>query len=339
MPLSPLNDNNDHAHTSYQTLLAHLNPSPPLVLEIDILPSSSGPDIQYSSTDHALGIPKRTLIAAFLVARGLFFTYLSSLGHGSISAGEDEGGDKGEEMMQATSVMLLYEPNHGTAINARKRYILSHFHRPSSSVAGSSDDDVVVNGELIWLESYLTSPLPKHTKSPTLWAHRAWLLRLFVIPGLGDSVPGLQGKRKQGISDDGRRLLEREMDVVMRAGERHPRNYYGWNYAREVCGMLGGEVLDKEEEAFDGSLGSGAGWGMVEKVRGWCFLHPRDVSGWSFLVWWLEDWMKMSGCVGRGEDMVEDIVMETEAFVAKYEWRGESIEWFLKAIRRLQTSG
>lgn len=45
------------------------------------------------------------------------------------------------------------------------------------------------------------------------------------------------------------------------------------------------------------------------------------------------------GMCGEGEDMVEDIVMETEAFVAKYEWRGESIEWFLKAIRRLQTSG
>lgn len=164
--------------------------------------------------------------------------------------------------MQATSVMLLYEPNHGTAINARKRYILSHFHRPSSSVAGSSDDDVVVNGELIWLESYLTSPLPKHTKSPTLWAHRAWLLRLFVIPGLGDSVPGLQGKRKQGISDDGRRLLEREMDVVMRAGERHPRNYYGWNYAREVCGMLGGRCWIRRRKRSMGHWGVGpaGGW-------------------------------------------------------------------------------
>ena len=72
-------------------------------------------------------------------------------------------------------------------------------------------------------------------------------------------------------------------------------------------------------------------------VKGWCFLHPRDVSGWSFLVWLLEEQVKILGCGSGGEGMVRDIVMETEAFVAKYEWKGESIDWFLKAVRRLRT--
>lgn len=155
-----------------------------------------------------------------------------------------------------------------------------------------------------------------------------------------------EGGGEHGGSDDGRRLVllvEMELAVVMRAGERHPRNYYGWHYAREVCGMFKEvEILDEREEAAGGAGGRG-GWrrGMVEKVRGWCFLHPRDVSGWSFLAWLLEEQMNMSGCVERGEareDMVENIVIETEAFVAKYEWRGQSIEWFLKAVRRLKTS-
>ena len=259
---------------------------------------------------------------------------------------EQEGvGDEEDVTLKATSVILLYEPNHSTAINSRKGHILSH-SSPSTSCAGSSDDDIdeVVNKELIWLESMLTSPLPKHTKSPTLWSHRWWVLRMYVLPSLGDGVDELRrrgGKQQQGgSSGDVRRLLEREMGVVMRAGERHPRNYYGWNYAREVLRMVKEvEALDEGKETAEG-WGNGGGWrrGMVEKVRGWCFLHPRDVSGWSFLVWLLEDWMKMSRCGGGGEDMVRDTLMETEAFVDKYEWRGESIEWFLKAVRRLGTS-
>lgn len=137
--------------------------------------------------------------------------------------------------------------------------------------------------------------------------------------------------------DGGRRLLEREVAVVMKAGERHPRNYYGWHYAREVWGLVT-EVLEREGEV--GGWGDRGRWmsEMVTTVKKWCFLHPRDVSGWSFLAWLLEDQMRMLGSMGRGEDIVKDTVMETEAFVAKYEWRGESIEWFLNTVRRLKTS-
>lgn len=119
------------------------------------------------------------------------------------------------------------------------------------------------------------------------------------------------------------RFWERELEVVMKAGERHPRNYYAWGYARDLLRELAGE---------------GRKWGLarggVGRVQRWCLQHPRDVSGWAFLEFLLRE----VGSEGRegGEEEVRRVVWETREFVRKYEWRGESIEWFLKSVQRLE---
>lgn len=124
-----------------------------------------------------------------------------------------------------------------------------------------------------------------------------------------------EGEVESGGRADGavESLWDRELEVVMKAGERHPRNYYAWGYARDLLGELAEEGLAR---------------GAVGRVHRWCLQHPRDVSGWAFLEFLLRE-------IGD-EGEVRRVVWETREFVRKYEWRGESIEWFLKAVQRLE---
>ena len=129
----------------------------------------------------------------------------------------------------------------------------------------------------------------------------------------------------------------RELEVVVKAGERHPRNYHAWEYARRLFSLIGGVVGDPIEG--DGEKAEAAmARKSVEKVRKWCFLHPRDISAWTFLSWLLERVFggdeKRDGC---GREIVDTVSFQTKEFVRNYRWTGESIEWFLTNTARLTT--
>lgn len=144
----------------------------------------------------------------------------------------------------------------------------------------------------------------------------------------------------------------------MAAGERHARNYYAWNYGRDVVrlastsrnggggGQPGGEEAEEEEEEENG-------WqDCVTKVHKWCLAHPRDISGWSFLAFLLNthpsppsttsqrltgegkeaETMGVMREWNRKEATIREIIARTQDFVEKYGWKGESIEWFLGSI-------
>lgn len=138
-----------------------------------------------------------------------------------------------------------------------------------------------------------------------------------------DGERGLEGgEREERVGERGvERYWDEELEVVMKAGERHPRNYYAWAYARDLLREWAGEGLAR---------------GVVGRVHRWCLQHPRDVSGWAFLEFLLREvGGEGEGRMGGGEE-VRRVVWETKEFVRKYEWRGESIEWFLKSVQRLE---
>ena len=269
------------------------------------------------------------LTPCFLHARKLFFGSLHDA-RNAIAAKSavkvNEGGyDKEEGIYIATSVILLWEPNHLTAINWRKRYLLRQTQE-------------VIDAELCFLESLLTSPLTKHTKAPMLWSHRLWLLRTFHCWNCGSEGDG-KGAREERKRDEKVEVWRNELKIVMRAGQRHPRNYYAWEYARDVFRLL--------IELREGSAkGEGEGKERIivaesaERVWKWCFSHPRDISGWSFLVWLLEKLAYVAGGeIDGSADTVRDVIYQTEEFVRKYEWEGESIDWFLVNAARLKKEG
>jgi len=70
----------------------------------------------------------------------------------------------------------------------------------------------------------------------------------------------------------------------------------------------------------------------VRAVHEWSLLHPRDISGWAFLAFLLREMREGGRGVADVDADVEvrRVVEETGAWVRKYEWRGGSVEWFLK---------
>ncbi|KAK0514181.1 hypothetical protein JMJ35_002798 [Cladonia borealis] len=305
--------------STYNTLITALHPLSPLVLELDILPSTYPSHIHLSAS--SLALPKTLLIPLYLHARQILFTHLS---HPETGDRSNNNNHNKEVAWKATTVILLWDPNHITAANIRKRWIrdLADKENGTGLVGitengyGRGEVRAAVQQELRFLESLLTSPLKKHTKAPTLWAQRGWVVGTF-----WDDVVALYKDEGEeaGILWAVKRFWDGELGVVMRAGERHPRNYYAWQYARVLFGLVQGNLIG--EDVVEG----------LERVKGWCFLHPRDISGWGFLMFLVHVVVEQ----GVNEE-VRRVVRETREWVRKYEWKGESVEWFLKGVESLR---
>ncbi|KAL8733361.1 MAG: hypothetical protein Q9166_002185 [cf. Caloplaca sp. 2 TL-2023] len=314
--------------SDYEILLSLLHPSQPTVLEIEILPSSQPPHIL--SAPPALGIPKKILLQCFLHARKVFLSHTTNipLSNGLASAWI--------EAASATKVLTLWEPNWNSAWAFRRRNLIGL--RESDEVSEASEWGKTrlrqfVEADLAWVETLVTSPLDgKHAKSSWVWAHRLWIVKTFwreVVVENGGSLAA---------------LLMKEMEIVMVAGERHARNYYAWEYARQMTRTCMGS-LTREMEEFrkleDEPLDRRVWEQCTRMIHQWCLMHPRDISGWSFLVF-LMDRRSLFGGLELGEasnamkNTIRDIFQKTFDFVEKYNWKGESIEWFLKSAGHFQ---
>ncbi|KAI6092696.1 hypothetical protein F4821DRAFT_223047 [Hypoxylon rubiginosum] len=193
-------DDSNKVFGDISTLLTDL-PTESGLLEIEFLGKEYplAPGTSYLRDGLAVGIPKLRLAQAFFVARQILQNRL------------DGGSVPHNEMLAATAVLLLMDPEHLTAANIRKRLLVSALER-------SGPDKSALRQEKQFVDSLVTSRLHRHTKSPTLWSHRRWLFHLFAA---------------HGISIDIQHDIK---SIVMIAGERHPRNYTAWHHARILLG-------------------------------------------------------------------------------------------------------
>jgi protein prenyltransferase alpha subunit repeat containing protein 1 len=209
------------------------------LLELEILGRShvANNDVVVLQDDHAIAVPKLRLVQAFIVAYKLFHEHMKSAGRLHM-----------ETIRCITSVMLLMDPEHITAANARKKFI-------RSTAGEATDYSKLLLDEKYILDSILTSHLHRHTKSPNLWNHRRWLMQCLSEAGIAVDV-----------GDD-------MLRVIFVSAERHPRNYYAWCHARDLI-----------DAGFADAQSVQA---MVEDTKKWCFSHHDDVSGWTFLAFLL----------------------------------------------------
>ncbi|KAJ8132148.1 hypothetical protein O1611_g1470 [Lasiodiplodia mahajangana] len=244
------------------------------LLEIEFLGQSHQlePGVNYLQDGNAIAIPKLRLVQAFFVARQILHEYLHKADRIITN-----------DVVAATSVLLLMDPEHLTAANVRKRAV---------SVSGTLTQ-ATLKRELQFVDTLLTARLHRHTKSPTLWSHRRWLVA--TCWSLGVSL------------DTGYDI----QNVVMVAGERHPRNYVAWQHARFL---------------IDHDLGLVAA--IAFDVKAFCLRNHSDISGWAFL----------SDCITRIQDeetrrsacssILEDVLSMAESF----RWANESVWVFLRTI-------
>ncbi|KAL1901504.1 hypothetical protein Sste5346_001911 [Sporothrix stenoceras] len=254
------------------------------------------PDGEYLLREgNAVAIPKLALVQAFIVARKKLQKHRAA-----ISVNADN-----KSILRATAVILLMDPEHLTAANTRKRLI------QTSLLAVDASRSALLASELHLVDSLLTSHLHRHTKSPTLWSHRRWLISCLANPAA-----------------DKTRLLHDMTHVVTVAAVRHPRNYYAWEHARWLVHWQsqGGKCGSKEEE--DEKLK------LVVVVRDWCFRNHTDTSGWSFLFFVLASLpTSLSGVDAAPANLsplYEETVTQVEQMATSLRWTGEAVWVFLR---------
>lgn len=298
-------------HELYKELTEFLGAHTGEVLEIEVLPAGFplpwGATLPILQDGPNLGITKKALVQAFLVARDTFFNTLKL---------DTQNEHEAEEAMTATRVILLFDPEHVTAANFRKRRLLS---LRASQNNTTSESHVDIRNELVYLESLLTSPLHRHTKSPTLWHHRRWL-----VMGFFDQVCHVyntSGSDRTDSRETFEALWGAELEVIERSGDRHPRNYYAWAYARWLLECLTEKSLslpDKSTIPF-----------MIRysalRISEWCLAHPTDISGWAFLVHLLQK-------KTQAPELQTEVFDKAWAFTSKLSWEGEAVWWFLRTV-------
>lgn len=266
----------------------------------------------YLQDGRSVAISKAVLIGAFHAAYQMLRQYLvtSKGGTGAVVAPGNTGPpepDLPEVLEGVTAIILLTDPEHLTAANVRKRELVRLLDDSRGSRQGSSILPVepAVRERLLreawFVDSLLTSRLHRHTKSPTLWSHRQWLLR--ALQPWNDAVD-----------------VKRQMvDVVMVAGERHERNYYAWCHARYLVDAFvyrygeGGEQLRES---------------LVHVVKEWCLRHHTDTSGWSFLYYLVtgQDGRRRRPCLAT------EVFLEVLRLARSLRWTNESVWVFLRTL-------
>lgn len=248
------------------------------LLEIEILPKSHVLDTNtfLLQDENAIAISKLGLVQAFFVARKMLQGHRSGEGT-TLSA---------DNLLATTSVILLMDPEYLTAANSRKRLIASE-----AEVARKLQ---LLQRDRALMDSFLTSRLHRHTKSPTLWSHRRWLIKTSRSLGMQPNV------------------TEELKCIVMIAGERHPNNYYGWCHARWLT-----ELAQLDDQADDNVHD------LMVATKLWCFRNHTDISGWSFLTSLL---MKIGGSA------IPVVFEETIKLAISLQWNNESTWVFLRTL-------
>ncbi|KAF2035499.1 protein prenylyltransferase [Setomelanomma holmii] len=269
---------------AYAALTKYFRAHDKQVVEIEVLPPAiQPPDGLLLQDGRCLGVPKEILALAYIEARTRFFANVKDGNYHSLA-------------LEATKVMLLFDPEHLSAANFRKRRLVAL--RAKTSPDGELIYRKAVKYEFCFLDSILTSPLHRQSKSPTLWYHRFWLLMLLCPNGLRDVPEQLRAD-----------FWRTELSTVCKSGERHPKNYYAWQYARNLMSRI-----DDREAMVD----------CAQHIKDWCCKHPSDISGWSFLAYLIPEMER----AWERENIVRDVIR----YAMNFHSENESLWMFLRTI-------
>ena len=312
--MTKLSDTAPAARIAYQVLNQYFKRHLDDVVEIEILPPSVAPPPGQVvlEDDKAIGIPKRVLAGAFVEAAQIFFDGLNQAKYL-----DDRPGHFQHTLLDATRIILLFDPEHLTATNFRKRHLLEILARNGSNKKSSIEDSTATSlrqeaqREFCLLDSILTSNLHRQTKSPTLWNHRRWLYQLCLEHGSNhESV-----LKEYFLSQN---TILSEFSIIMKAGERHRMNYYAWQYSRHFLRLIESHHSTENHQKLNDLAST-----LIAMVSEWCIKHPSDTSGLSFLLWLFSN---DHSTTMQAEKSVAMILRSAKSF----EWRQESITGFLR---------
>ncbi|KDQ17739.1 hypothetical protein BOTBODRAFT_29895 [Botryobasidium botryosum FD-172 SS1] len=196
-------------------LVTRLSPAP---TAIEIIPGDGSEWISQNSDsispflfiDAHLGVPQKALRKAYIEAMAVFHRASERRKRGDTS-------DENDALVAAsTSVILLANPDHNTALNRRKELVLRGALRAPE--------------ELDLCAAILSEA--RNSKASLLWHHRRWLLQYMYPPGVDIAEEVRQAERLESAAPAD--ALAREFDIVEKAAEAYPRNYHAWAH-RYAC--------------------------------------------------------------------------------------------------------
>ncbi|MCJ1483036.1 hypothetical protein MMC06_003202 [Schaereria dolodes] len=327
------------SESTYETLKVFFGENDLSILELEILPSSypfpaaapaTCPVLQDGSS---LAVPKKALAQAFFVARETLFDQLKETQPNEY----DDATGKHDSVDSATKVILLFDPEHLTAANWRKQHLKTSIEALTDNLDRDSAGKIehLVQRELAFISSLLTSPLHRHAKSPTLWHHRLWIVRTY--------YPYFSGGFNTKMNVSATSFFALEIDIVVAAASRHKANYYAWQYGRRLLRFLEFQVQGRDDgQESEHTTVEIVKRDLVKRVHKWCLAQPSDISGWVYLdslIWQT----KNSGDEAENHLRVQvpnnrlsearAVIQATEDFVQDIGWTGKSVEWFLKSAR------
>jgi len=279
--------------TVYNDIASALSTKSSKLLEIEFLPKSHPlPDgCNVLIEGNSIAVTKVKLVQAFIVARQVFLKHMKVCDQ-----------EKEKELRDATAVMLLLDPEYLTAANTRKRLILRY------EGGSRSEFEEFLKDELRFVDGYLTSRLHRHTKSPTVWSHRRWILEKL---------------KDLNMEHD---ILEDLGSVVLIAAERHPRNYYAWSHMRWLVQVF----HNSRTRTADDAKSQSDYLKLTSVVKDWCLKNPSDISGFAFLLFCLFN-LGPSSTAARTE-RCSGICGDVLRLAVSFKWTYESVWVFLRTV-------
>ena len=315
------------------------------IYDFEILPPGFGPLVH---DGHSIGITKKAMVQAFCIARRVFLGALNVRQENSPTPKESKktsstgtrGDDAFGSISRAAEVILLFDPEHLTACNWKKRELIRILGQ------GLSDQIILaIRREITFTTTLLRSPLHRHSKSPTLWFHRYWIMSQVLLepktksPKFLMTVLCSQDGETLACSalEDAEQVLSSELAVILESGEHHPMNYYAFSYIRQFIDLLArllaqlpldpsdNGLQPQQDQIFPSTHGrimkSLSLRGVLQKTHTWCLSHPGDISGWSFLSFLLD----------KADDpsVRKSTVERTVQYATDIAWEGEALWSFL----------
>ncbi|OEU14258.1 hypothetical protein FRACYDRAFT_240792 [Fragilariopsis cylindrus CCMP1102] len=151
-------------------------------------------------------------------------------------------------LFNITSCLLLIQPDHSTVWSDRRRCLLSQIQRIMETTQLQNNNSEQEEEEkkeneillLMWYNEldYLDLLMTQHSKAPSSWAHRKYVLRQLL------SLHNEHHQQEKAQSLDGN--MTSIQDLVMKevngicssVAEKYPKNYYAWTHRIYVVSEL-----------------------------------------------------------------------------------------------------
>ncbi|KAG5647108.1 hypothetical protein DXG03_001479 [Asterophora parasitica] len=217
------------------------------------------PDFPFLYSDGNLGIPKKVLYKLYLTAISLFKSSRAVP----------------ELCIISSSIILLVNPAHQTALNARKRLVLN--------------GDLDPERELEFIE-VLFRGSSDCAKQSILWDHRRWLFRrLYTARLTFHSGEQLEHSPRWTTSADLQPLpdippeaIVHELSIIRKSCESYPRNYQAWAHWHFIIDIVYAQLFNVNSQSESDVLLRGVYLGLLkdefDALTDWITYHVSDHS-------------------------------------------------------------